>query len=369
TVYTKGIKKVWDGVAGFVGLGKLPAVKFADGGRTRGGVPGKDSIPALMMADEFVVKRDSARKVGFETLQYINEHGELPAVQRFADGGVVGKVTGWLGDKARKIGGAVMDGVDFLANPGKLWDKAVGFVRDQIEQIGSSKYAQMIGKVPLKMLSSLKDKIVTAAKSFVGAGGGGSGTWARPVKASLGTRYGVAGRMWSSGYHTGSDFPAPTGTPVGAVAAGRVTSTRSGGPYGNHITISHGALSSLYAHLSAIMVAAGQKVARGQRIGSVGSTGNSSGPHLHLEARRAGRTINPEPLLGYAKGGRPRPGEVAWVGERGPELLQFGGRQTVLDHDTSVQAVGSAVVRSVARSLPQQVPAAAAVPARSEERR
>src|SRR5690606_27436433 len=118
---------------------------------------------------------------------------------------------------------------------------------------------------------------------------------------------------------------------------------------------------SLYAHLSAIMVAAGQKVARGQRIGSVGSTGNSSGPHLHLEARRAGRTINPEPLLGYARGGRPRPGEVAWVGERGPELLQFGGRQTVLDHDTSVQAVGSAVVRSVARSLPQQVPAAAAV--------
>src|SRR5690606_27559129 len=102
TVYTKGIKKVWDGVAGFVGLGKLPAAKFADGGRTRGGIPGKDSIPALMMADEFVVKRDSARRVGFDTLQYINEHGELPAVQRFADGGVVGKVTGWLGDKARK---------------------------------------------------------------------------------------------------------------------------------------------------------------------------------------------------------------------------------------------------------------------------
>jgi murein DD-endopeptidase MepM/ murein hydrolase activator NlpD len=362
-VYTNGIKAVWDKVAGFVGLGKLPAAPklLAEGGRTRGGTPGKDSIPALMMADEFVVKRDSARKVGFGTLQYINEHGELP-VQRFADGGIVSDVTGWFGDKARKIGGAVMDGVDFLSNPGKLWDKATGFIRDKIAQIGKSKVAQMVGKVPIKMLSSLKDKIVKAAASFVGVGGGGGGSWARPVKAALGTRYGVAGRMWSSGYHTGSDFPAPTGTPVGAVAVGKVASAASGGPYGNHITISHGGgLSSMYAHLSAMMVGAGQRVRRGQRIGSVGSTGNSSGPHLHLEARRGGRTINPEPLLGYANGGRPRPGEVAWVGENGPELLQFGGGQTVIDHKSSVAAVGAAMVRDMARSLPQPVPAAAAV--------
>jgi murein DD-endopeptidase MepM/ murein hydrolase activator NlpD len=362
-VYTNGIKAVWDKVAGFVGLGKLPAAPklLAEGGRTRGGTPGKDSIPALMMADEFVVKRDSARKVGFGTLQYINEHGELP-VQRFADGGIVSDVTGWFGDKARKIGGAVMDGVDFLSNPGKLWDKATGFIRDKIAQIGKSKVAQMVGKVPIKMLSSLKDKIVKAAASFVGVGGGGGGSWARPVKAALGTRYGVAGRMWSSGYHTGSDFPAPTGTPVGAVAVGKVASAASGGPYGNHITISHGGgLSSMYAHLSAMMVGAGQRVRRGQRIGSVGSTGNSSGPHLHLEARRGGRTINPEPFLGYANGGRPRPGEVAWVGENGPELLQFGGGQTVIDHKSSVAAVGAAMVRDMARSLPQPVPAAAAV--------
>jgi phage-related protein len=190
TVYRDGIKKVWDGVAGFVGLGKLPdPPKFAEGGRTRGGIPGKDSIPILAMADEFIVKRDSARKVGFGTLQYINEHGELP-VQKFADGGIVGDVAGWLGDKAKKVGGAVMDGVDFLANPGKLWDKAVGFVRDKIAQIGQSRFAQVIGKIPGKMLSSLKDKIVSAAKGMFGGssgdvGGSGVKRWSSVVLQAL----------------------------------------------------------------------------------------------------------------------------------------------------------------------------------------
>ncbi|MFJ4787182.1 peptidoglycan DD-metalloendopeptidase family protein [Streptomyces sp. NPDC088794] len=104
--------------------------------------------------------------------------------------------------------------------------------------------------------------------------------------------------MWSSGRHTGLDFPAPVGTPVHAVAGGSVSSVGTGGPYGNHIEISHGGgLSSLYAHMSKILVGLNQVVAQGQTVGKVGATGNVTGPHLHLEARVNGRPVDPMPYL------------------------------------------------------------------------
>ncbi|BAU83345.1 hypothetical protein SLA_2418 [Streptomyces laurentii] len=361
-VYTKGIKAVWDKVAGFVGLGKLPVAPklLATGGRTQGGIPGKDSIPALLMADEYVVKRSSARSVGFGTLEYINRTGQLPPQpQRFADGGVVG----WIGSAAKSIGGAAMDAARFLSDPKAAWESITGFVRNKIAEIGSSQMATTLAGVPRKMLTGLKDKVIKAATAFLG--GGGNGSWAKPVAAALGTRYGVAGRMWSSGHHTGTDFPAPTGTAVKAVAGGVVRSALSGGPYGNHITVQHGGnLASLYAHLSQMGVTAGQSVRRGQRIGAVGATGNVTGPHLHLEARRAGRTISPEPLLGYARGGRPKAGEVAMVGERGTELVRFGpGGGTVLDHDSSLAEVGAAVMRGMTQEIAPVVPAGTRTPA------
>lgn len=194
TVYNHGIRAVWNKIAGFVGLDKLGAVKFARGGRTSGGVPGKDSIPSLLMADEYVIKRDSARKLGFGTLDYLNATGRLPGfatggqvgadgVQRFGLGGVVD----WLGGKARQIGSALMSGVDFIAHPGRLWDKAVGYLKDKIRSLGGSRWAQAIAKVPAKMLSSLKDKVVGAAKGLFGGDVGGSGVqrWAPLVSRVL----------------------------------------------------------------------------------------------------------------------------------------------------------------------------------------
>lgn len=175
TVYNNGIRKVWNMVAGLVGLKKLSPVKFAEGGRTRGGVPGKDSIPALMMADEYVIKRDSARKVGFGALEYINQTGELPGfasggrvmpVQRFAEGGLVD----WLSGAAKKIGGAVLTGLDFLSSPGKAWDTATQFVRDKLSGLKGSEWARAIAQFPIKMLKGLKDHIVKAASGVFGGG-------------------------------------------------------------------------------------------------------------------------------------------------------------------------------------------------------
>ena len=113
----------------------------------------------------------------------------------------------------------------------------------------------------------------------------GSGLVA-PVNASLGTPYHKAGSAWSKGYHTGVDFAVPTGTTVKAVAAGKVVASGWGGSFGYQVVIRHGdGRYTQYAHLSAISVKAGQTVGAGQRIGRSGSTGNSTGPHLHFEVR------------------------------------------------------------------------------------
>ncbi|MFF9909530.1 transglycosylase family protein [Streptomyces sp. NPDC013457] len=114
----------------------------------------------------------------------------------------------------------------------------------------------------------------------------GADSFSAPVSASIGTRYRVSGSSWSSGYHTGVDFPVPTGTSVKAVAPGRIVSAGWGGAYGYEIVIRHDdGRYSQYAHLSALSVREGQRVNGGQRIARSGSTGNSSGPHLHFEVR------------------------------------------------------------------------------------
>ncbi|MER5935209.1 transglycosylase family protein [Streptomyces sp. NPDC002054] len=127
--------------------------------------------------------------------------------------------------------------------------------------------------------------------------------YSAPVDAAIGTAYRVAGSSWSSGYHTGIDFPVPTGTSVKAVGPGVVVSAGWSGAYGYQIVIRHtDGKFSQYAHLSALSVQAGQQVGGGQRIARSGSTGNSTGPHLHFEIRSGagyGSDINP---LTYLRG-------------------------------------------------------------------
>ena len=96
--------------------------------------------------------------------------------------------------------------------------------------------------------------------------------------------------------HTGIDFPGATGTPVLAARAGVVTVTRWLPGYGNTVAIKHelGA-STVYAHLSAILVKHGDRVAAGHPIGRVGASGSATGPHLHFELRVRGAAIDPVP--------------------------------------------------------------------------
>ncbi|MBC9725926.1 peptidoglycan DD-metalloendopeptidase family protein [Streptomyces sp. TRM68367] len=139
--------------------------------------------------------------------------------------------------------------------------------------------------------SDRSDRGTTRARDFLVA----------PVSASVGTPYRQAGSAWSKGYHTGVDFAVPTGTSVKAAAAGRVVSAGWGGSYGYEVVIRHDdGRYTQYAHLSAISVKTGQTVGAGQRIARSGSTGNSTGPHLHFEVRTGpgfGSDIDPVAYL------------------------------------------------------------------------
>ncbi|MEU0167097.1 LysM peptidoglycan-binding domain-containing M23 family metallopeptidase [Streptomyces iakyrus] len=119
--------------------------------------------------------------------------------------------------------------------------------------------------------------------------------------ATVGTPYRMSGSMWSSGYHTGVDFVAPTGTSLKAVGAGTVVSAGWGGAYGNEVIIklADGRYAQ-YAHLSQLSVSAGQSVTAGQQVGLVGATGNVTGPHLHFEIRTTpdyGSDVDPVAFL------------------------------------------------------------------------
>ncbi|WP_406512345.1 M23 family metallopeptidase [Streptomyces sp. NBC_00161] len=121
-----------------------------------------------------------------------------------------------------------------------------------------------------------------------------AGSYSLPTSAyTLTSHYGDAGSMWSSGYHTGLDFAAPTGTPVKAVAGAKITSAGWSGAYGYRIVLElEDGTEIWYCHLSSMSVTSGS-VGAGETIGRVGATGNVTGPHLHLEVRKGGSTMDP----------------------------------------------------------------------------
>lgn len=98
--------------------------------------------------------------------------------------------------------------------------------------------------------------------------------------------------------HAGVDIPGPVGTPIYATADGIIDHAARLGGYGNMVEINHGkGIATRYGHLSKILVADGARVTRGQLIALMGSTGRSTGPHLHYEVRIDGHAVNPIPFL------------------------------------------------------------------------
>ncbi|WP_328942967.1 peptidoglycan DD-metalloendopeptidase family protein [Streptomyces sp. NBC_00250] len=303
-VYNEGIVPLWNRVAGITGAGKLKPLNMK--GWARGGIlPGQSTW--RQGDDQLVPMRRGEGVYVSEAMRDPYERARLHAVNRaamsgqslgqFQGGYAEGGIVGWLKDKAGDV-------ADIFSNPLDVFGKARDLVTDQLKPLLTNPWARSVAKMPGKVLNGLKDKALDFLGFGGGSGGGGGGTWLRPVDAAFGTPFGQRGSMWSSGRHTGLDFPAAVGTAIRAVAGGRVSMAQGGGPYGLHVMVNHGnGLSSLYAHMSSMLTQVGDTVQAGQTIGRVGATGNVTGPHLHLEARRNGATVDPMPFLTGGGGG------------------------------------------------------------------
>ena len=118
--------------------------------------------------------------------------------------------------------------------------------------------------------------------------------YVRPGTGRLTSSYGSRwGRL-----HTGIDLAAGTGAPISAVAAGAVVTASSEGGYGHVVRVQHDPLTvTVYAHLSEVLVVPGQRVSAGTHVGREGSSGRSTGPHLHFEVRVDGAPVDPLPWL------------------------------------------------------------------------
>ena len=124
-------------------------------------------------------------------------------------------------------------------------------------------------------------------------------TFIKPVEGTISSTYGR--RETATGSvpkdHTGTDIAAPLGTKIKSATDGEIVLVSEEGDYGKHIKVQIGEVSIIYAHCNQLYVNQGDKVVQGQEIAEVGSTGNSTGPHLHFEIRYSERTVNPQSIL------------------------------------------------------------------------
>jgi hypothetical protein len=377
-VYTNGIKAVWDHVAKYVHLDKLPDAPnlLAAGGTVGNGFgPARPMVtnkPTAIVGEgnprfpEYVIPTDPKYRSRAQALH------AAAGTRLMAKGGVLdplGSAWDWTKDTVGDVVGKGIDwakaGADLLIHPSKVWTKLVKPILGKVSKgVGvAGKWGGAVGRLPGMMVGGLKNKIVDAVKSMF-AGGGGGGEWLKPVNAPYGTGFGKKGSMWSSGYHTGLDFPAPSGTRIRAVNDGTVNQVASGGPYGKHVQIDHGGgLASFYAHMSSIVAKMHQSINRGKTVGKVGFTGNTTGAHLHLEARRNGKAVDPMPFLTGGGGGFPA-GAVgaaqqyakSILGRYGWNANQFGPLKK-LWHNESGWRYDALNRSSGAFGIPQSLPA------------
>lgn len=323
TVWNNGIKKVFDKVAGAIGSkARLPAASlipgYAKGGLAKGwsivGEEGPELVNFTRPGRVYDAQK-TRTMLGQDDEPRGGLWDDVKGATGAAVGAVKGAVTGAVGQATDWVRGglasaasaalkplrSLMDSVSFLGTPwGGL---AKGVANRGIDQV-------------LDWVRGEDEKAVPPARG-VGSGAIGKNGWMVPLPRGSYRR----GRGGAAHGYPAQDLPAGSGTPILSALAGVVASVkRMATSYGHHVRVNHaGGWQTLYAHMSSIAVRAGQAVARGARLGGVGTTGNSTGNHLHFEALKGGRRIEPASLMRFDSGGWLMPGGVGVNLTRKPE--------------------------------------------------
>ena len=321
TVYNNGIRKAFNTIAGKLG-----------------------SKLALPWASPVGLKKHSNPTTSGGHQAYGGK-GKLPSAAE-AFGGPVDWAKGVLGKGAKWVGG-----------------KFSGMVDGLLGGLGSSPWAQMAGDVVRKIAGMAQEWLTSRVTKHAGANLGKVGRAGR-VLPSGSYRIG----MPYLGYpgHYGADYPAAIGTPVFSPWPGTVTATYDipgSNPYnstpyasyGRVVKISHpNGMSTLYAHLNSRIGSTGP-VKAGQQIGTVGTNGNSSGPHLHFEVRRGGSPFNPASLGIFDSGGWLKPGMGGVNLSTKPEPVFTDAQWATLRAATRSSLLGSTHAQTKAADVGREI--------------
>jgi len=189
-------------------------------------------------------------------------------------------------DEARTVRSELASNRDTLAAAQRLKQSALASSRETREEYLQE--VEALAAQSASLAAAIREAQAGASSTGTGAPSASGFIW--PVNGTV-----VSGFGWRWGrMHEGIDISASTGTPIWAAAAGTVIHAGWLGGYGNLVVVDHGnGLATAYAHASAILVGVGQQVSQGETLSLVGSTGNSSGPHLHFEVRVNGAAVDP----------------------------------------------------------------------------
>ncbi|MFY0513524.1 hypothetical protein ACOMD4_24515 [Streptomyces anulatus] len=341
TVYNGGVVPVWNAVAKITGVDELKPLNlkgFHTGGIMSGYSPGRDDRVIAVGGGEAILRPEVTRALGHDPINTWNaaaRSGGVGAVQRaisngmpaFADGGIVDKLWGGVKSVGSSVAGGIKGAAEFLTNPDKVFNAATGWAKEQMKQFASSRWGQMVTKIPVGLLKSLKNSIFGGDGSDTSATGsvGKALMWARS-KDGLPYQWGGAGdpsfdcsgfissiqkvilgqipkgRLWSTFSFQGDNAP-----------AGWVRNLRS--PF--QIGITNAGVGHTAGTLAGVNVES-----RGGDGVVVGKGARGWNDSLFTDHYGFAPAIGKK-IAGYASGGYPNIGEMAWVGEKGPELVEF----------------------------------------------
>lgn len=240
-------------------------------------------------------------------------------IPKYANG--IGGVASHLWESGKDLFNAgkekVFDIFDYITNPKKLLDLGLAAVGFKMPTMGGFMKDALSGG-----LNKLKDGAIDYLKNAFGdfgMGGSGGAGFGPAFRKTSSYGFRIHPILKTAKMHAGDDYGAPVGTPIPAQAGGRVTAAGWHDIRGNYVRIKSGALDRIYQHNQRNLVKTGDMVKQGQYVGTVGSTGRSTGPHLHYEVLRNGRNINPK---GLATGGVTNGFMVSSLHEEGyPEFV------------------------------------------------